>query len=203
MVGCCVFCPLHSLSSLLHGLSSRCTVTSRSAFFVPLVQLVVASPLQMPPPLICRCLCLSSCHCLSLRHGHPYLLSGWLMHRLYSRHHLPSAGVSTSHRAITSRCAMASRTSCPAGCCIASVAHPLGMPLRLVVALPPPLILLVRPCLLTCPCLLMHNLYLPPPVCLLLPPPICRRLCLSSRRRLSSRHGLPYLLTGWLLCCLY
>jgi hypothetical protein len=185
MVGCCIFCPLHPLSSLFCGLSSHCAVASRTTFLAPLVRLVVTLPLQMLLPPICRRLRLSSrCHLL-LCHGLPYLLSGWLLHCLYSCRRLPSAGVSTSHCAIASRCAMASRTSCPAGCCVASVAHPLGVPLRLVVALPLPLILLVRPCLSTCPCLLTHNLHLPPPVCLLLLPPICRRLHLSSRRCLS------------------
>jgi hypothetical protein len=203
MVGCCVFRPLHPLSSLLCGLSSHCTVASCSTFLVPLVRLVVTLPLQMPLPPICRRLCLSFRHCLSPRHGFPYLLSSWLLHPLYSCRRLQSAGVSASHRAIASRCAMASCTSCPAGCRVASVAHPLGMPLRLVAALPPPLILLACPCLSMRPCLSMHNLHLPPPVCLWLPPPIFRRLRLSSRCHLSLRHGLTYLLSGWLLCCLY
>ncbi len=33
-------------------------------------------------------------------------------------------------------------------------------------------------------------------------PPICRQLRLSLRQCLLSRHGLPCLLSGWLLCCL-
>jgi hypothetical protein len=203
MVGCRVFCLLHPLSSLLRGLSSHCAIASCSASLAPLVRLVVALPLQMPQPPICRRLRLSSrCH-LSLHHGLPYLLSCWLLHCLYSRCHLPSTGVSASHRAIASCHPMAFHTSCPAGCRVASIAHPLGMPLWLVVTSPPPLILLVRLCLSTCPCLLTHNLHLPPPVRLLLPPPICRRLRLSSRHRLLLCHGLTYLLTGWLLHRLY
>ncbi len=130
-------------------------------------------------------------------------MSGWLLHPLYSRPRLPYASVSASHSAIASRCAMAARTSCPAGYRVASVAHPLGVPLRLIVASPPPLILSARPCLSTRPCLLTHNILIPPPVRLLLTPPICQRLHLSSCRRLSSRHGLMYLLTGWLMRCLY
>jgi hypothetical protein len=76
MVGCCVFPPLHPLSSLLRGLSSHCAVASRSAFLAPLVWLVVVLPLQIPPPPICWRLCLSSCRRLLPRHGLPYLLSG-------------------------------------------------------------------------------------------------------------------------------
>jgi hypothetical protein len=148
---------------------------------ITLVRLVVGLPLLMPPP--------------------------------------PIAGVSASHRAIASRCAMASRTSCPAGCRVASATHPLGAPLPLNEPLPldaqhppptsrspfaaasdlpasPPLILpspLVAPWLHVPLDRLVVALPLLTP-----PPPICRRLRLSSRRRLSSRHGLPYVLSGWL-----
>jgi hypothetical protein len=130
MVGCCVFRPLHPLSSMLRGLTSHCAIASHSASLVPLVRLVVASPLLTPPPPICRHFHLSSRRHLSLRHGLPYLLSSWLLHSLYSCRHLPSAGVSASHCAVASHRAMASRTSCPAGCCVASAAHPLGAPWR-------------------------------------------------------------------------
>ncbi len=197
VVGCCVFRPLHPLSSLLHGLSSHCAIASCSPSLASLVRLVVASPLLTPAPPVGRHLRLSSRRCLSSRHGLLYLLSGWLLHCLYSRRHLPSAGVSASH------CAIASHTPCPAGCCITSVAHPLCVPLRLVVASPLPHILSVRSCLSTRPCLSMHNLHLPPPIRLLLLPLICWRLRLSSHHHLLSCHGLPYLLSGWLLCPLY
>ncbi len=93
------------------GLSSHCAVASRSPFLAPLVWLVVALPLQMLPPPFCWHLRLLSRRRLSLRHGLPYLLSGWLLHCLYSRRRLPSAGISASHRAMASCRAMASRTS--------------------------------------------------------------------------------------------
>jgi hypothetical protein len=143
MVGCCIFRPLHPLSLLLRGLSSRCAVASHSNSLAPLVRLVVAPSLLTPPPPFCRCLRLSWRSRLSSRHGLPYLLSGWLLRRLFSRCRLPSASVSDSHRAIASRRAMASRASCPAGCRVASAAHRLGT--SLPVGAPPFVRLLLSP----------------------------------------------------------
>jgi hypothetical protein len=157
---------------------------------VTLVRLVVASPLLPPPPPICRRLHLSSRNRLSLRHGLPYLLSGWLSRRL---------------RRSSSRCAP------PAGCRVASAAHPLGAPLPLNAPLPldaqhphptsrspfadasdlpasPPLIL-PSPLVVPWPHVPLDRLVVALSL-LTLPPPICQRLRLSSRRRLSSRHGL-------------
>jgi hypothetical protein len=54
--------------------------------FTPLVRLVVAVPLLKLPPPICRHLP------LSLRHGLPCLLSGWLLHCLSSHRRVPSPG---------------------------------------------------------------------------------------------------------------
>jgi hypothetical protein len=84
---------------------------------------------------------------------------------------------------------------------IASPAH--GWFLRLP---PPPstLITVAWP-LLTLRCCLpfcLSCLVIVSPLLTLLPL-ICRRLCLSSRHQLLSCHGLPYLLSGWLLQCLY
>ncbi len=97
---------------------------------------------------------------------------------------------------------MASRTSCLAGCCVASphlaASHLLASPtliaplplvapwppvplVQLVVALPPLLILLVRPCLSTC------HLHLPPPVCLLFAPAGC---CIASCCAAFATHPL-------------
>jgi hypothetical protein len=236
MVGCCVFRPLQPLSSLLHGLSSRCAIASRSAILAPLFMLVVASPLQMPPPPIpaspplippsplvapwppvtlvrlvvalpllpppppiCRRLRLSSRHRLSLHHGLPYFLSGWLSCRLRRS---------------------SSRRAPPAGCCVASTAHPLGTPLPLNAPLPldaqhphptsrspfaaasdlpaPPPLILPMPLVAPWPHVPLEPLVVA--LSQLTPlPPICRCLRLSLRRRLSLRHGLPYLLSGWLL----
>ncbi len=203
MVGYSIFRPLHSLSSLLRGLFSCCAVASRSAFLAPLVRMVVTSPLQMPPHPICWCLCLSSCRCLLLHHGLPYLLSSWLLHCLYSRRCLPSAGVSASHCAIASCHAMAS------------------IPLVwLVVPSPLSLILLACPSgWLLCFLCRSSSWHAPAswrapaswhttstshlPLAFLLPPMICRHLRLSSCCCLSLHYGLTYLLTGWLLYCLY
>jgi hypothetical protein len=139
VVGCCIFCMLHFLSSLLCGLSLRCAIATRSASLAPLVRLVIASPLLTPPPTICWHLCLSSHCCLLSHHGLLYLLSGWLLHHLYSCRRLPSAGVSASHCTAASCCAMASCTSCPAGCCVITTAHHLGVPLPLNMPPPPPI----------------------------------------------------------------
>jgi hypothetical protein len=101
---------------------------SMSLPLVPLVHLVVASPLLMLAPPICRRLCLPLCQRLSSCHGLPCLLSGWLLHCcLYSHHCLPSACNSASHCAIASCHAplhvIASHASSQAGCCVASP-HP-------------------------------------------------------------------------------
>ncbi len=112
--------PIPPLSGLLSGWLLHC---------LPLVRLVVALPLLMPPPPICRRLCLSlRCRltsCLYPCNRLSCLLSGWLLRNPCRR--LPSASTSTSHRAIASFCAMASLASCPAGCCVAS---PIARPLR-------------------------------------------------------------------------
>jgi hypothetical protein len=65
MVGCCIFCPLHHLSSLLRGLSSHCAVASNSASLGHLIWLVVASPLPLPPSPTCWHLRFLLCDCLS------------------------------------------------------------------------------------------------------------------------------------------
>jgi hypothetical protein len=119
----------------------------------------------------------------------------------------------SSHCAVTScsaslgpliRLVVASPPSHPADCCITSphaatshlrVPSPLITPLPLVMPLSVPLSLapLVR-------------LVVALPLLTLLPL-ICRHLCLSFRHRLLLRHGLPCLLSGWLLhslssrCC--
>jgi hypothetical protein len=72
MVGCCIFCLLHRLSLLLHGLSSCCAIASRSAS---------------------RASRTAGCCITSLS-------SSWLLHHHSSHRHLPSVGASTSHRTI-------------------------------------------------------------------------------------------------------
>ncbi len=104
---------------------------------MPLVRLVVASPLLMPLPPVCRHLRLSLRCPLLLRHGLLYLFSGWLLHCLSSRRCLPSSGISSSHCAIASCHAMASCASCSAGC-RASATHPLGASMPLNAPPPPP-----------------------------------------------------------------
>jgi hypothetical protein len=89
---------------------------------MPLVRLVVMSPLLTPPPPVCGHLRLSLQRRLSLRHGLPCLLSGWLLRCLSSHRCLPSADNSTTHCAVAS-CyaslhAIGSCSSSPAGCCI-------------------------------------------------------------------------------------
>jgi hypothetical protein len=69
---------------------------------LPLVRLVVVSPLLTLPPPICQHLRLSLCCHLSLHHGLLCLLFGWLFHCLSSRRPLPSAGASASHCTIAS-----------------------------------------------------------------------------------------------------
>jgi hypothetical protein len=107
------------LSCLLSGWLSRClsshrrlpsacasashrTATYYRAPLTPLVRLVVASPLVIPPPPVNLRLRLSS-----------RLLSGWLLHYLLSRRHLRLS----SHRRISLHPSCASYL---AGCCISS-----------------------------------------------------------------------------------
>jgi hypothetical protein len=131
----------------------------------PLVQLVVALPLLTPLPPICRRL-----H-LSLRHGLPCLLSGWLPRRLSSHRHLPSAGNSASNCLIASchAClrAIASCTSSLASCCVASphtaTSHlPVPLPLVVLSRLVTPLLGLLSGWLLRCLswCLLLQHCFL-------------------------------------------
>jgi hypothetical protein len=72
------------------------TPATRHAPPRPLVRMAVVLPLLTPPPSICRC--------LSLRHRLSCLSSVRLVvvSPRFSRHHLPSAGASASHRAIAS-----------------------------------------------------------------------------------------------------
>jgi hypothetical protein len=75
MVGCCIFCLLchcslrcmasSHVASLLPILPLLGLLSSWLLHCLPLVRLVVASPLLMLPPPICQQLCLSSCHHLS------------------------------------------------------------------------------------------------------------------------------------------
>jgi hypothetical protein len=123
------------------------------------------------------------------------LLSSWLLHCLFSRRHLPSAGASTSHCAVASHHALlhsiASPASSSADCCITSthtIASDLPASPPLILVAPWPLMLLVR-------------LVVASPLLTLLPP-ICWHLHLSLHHCLLSYHGLLCLLYGWLLHCL-
>jgi hypothetical protein len=122
LAGCCITSPHATTSHVpvtLPVIASSPLVIplSMSSPLAPLVQLVVALHLFMPPLPICLHLRLSSRCPLSSRHGLTCHLSGWLSH-----HRLPFAGNSASHHAVTS-ChaplhAITCRSSSLAGCCI-------------------------------------------------------------------------------------
>jgi hypothetical protein len=172
--------PLVTLLPHVHQLTLPSAPASCCILFssTPASCVVFHQPVTLrPPPFI-----------TSPRVSHPAgcyiasLSSGWLLHPLSSCWHLPSAGISASHCAVASHHApfraIASCTSDPAGCCIASphatisdlpASLPIIAPSPLVVPLPPiPLVWMV----VTLP--------------FLMPPPPIRQLCLSLHRRLLS-----------------
>ncbi len=81
--GCCIASPHTTTSHLMVPLPIIAPLTlvmplSMPSPLAPLVWLFVVSPLLTPPPPICWSLCLSLPRRLSLCHGLPCLLSGWL-----------------------------------------------------------------------------------------------------------------------------
>jgi hypothetical protein len=169
---------------------------------VPLVWLVVASPLLMPPPPICQCLRLSLHRRLSLRHGLLYLLSGWLLCCLRR---------SSSWRAPASQHA-ASTSHLPFAFCLPR----LVVALLLVVPPLPPILLsryrlstrrlikvtpLVAPplqlVLLMCCCLSTHYLHLPLPFTSCLPWLVVASLLIAPPHSSSLRVA-PSQPASWL-----
>jgi hypothetical protein len=199
--------------------ASHRTNTYYCAPLMPLVQLVVPSPLITPPPPVSLCL-----------HFSLHLLSGWLLHHLLSHRRF----CLSSHRRLSLHPSCASYpadccspcpsyASCPAGCGVtsrhATTSCP-PAPLPLIAPLSRLLSGSLSSHLLSC----QHRLQLPVPPPLIGPPPLIAPLSclfsgslschLLSRRHLLSACPPPLiapppltvlllrLLSGWLLHCL-
>jgi hypothetical protein len=199
-------------------LMRRCLTLPRRLhlpFASRLPRLVAVLPLVAPPPHIrqlalpsaiasCRVLFLSApASCCVVSHQPATLqpslsiassAHGWLLHLPPA----PSSLITVAWPLLMLRHRLPfrlSRASSPSGYCIASTdaatsnlsaSPPLILPSPLVAPWPPiPLVLLV----------VASPLLMPPP-------PIWWHLHLPLRHCLLSHHGLPYLLSGWLLPCL-
>jgi hypothetical protein len=141
-------CPASCCITYCHAATStsHCTAASHHTPLVPLIQLVVVSPLVTPPPPVCLRLHLSAHHRLIPRPPHNKRRESltpliWLVVALPLVTLLPPVLLClrlSLHRQLSSH---PSHASCPAGCCVAShhaaTSHPPAPPPLIT---PPPLI---------------------------------------------------------------